>query len=247
MSSLVFSEFLKFRTTRTSIGVLLSAVALIAIGAAGTVGTAEEVVLGTAQLTQDIVSSALFAGLIAFIVGILTVTVEWRHGTVTRTFLATPQRGRVLVAKEIWMGLFSAGLAVLGLVLVIAIAVPWLELKESSLELDRDALALAGRIVLATMLWGTLGVGIGAVVQSQTPALVGAIIWILLAEALIGALFGLVDLEGVADYLPGGALSSFDGTEDGGLSKSVGGAVSLAWVTGLGLLGYLRMSRQDVT
>jgi len=60
-------------------------------------------------------------------------------------------------------------------------------------------------------------------------------------------LLGLVDLEGVADYLPGRALSSFDGTEDGGLSKGLGGAVSLAWVTGLGLLGYLRMSRQDVT
>jgi hypothetical protein len=84
--------------------------------------------------------------------------------------------------------------------------------------------------------------------QSQTPALVGAIIWILLAESLIAALLGLVDLEGVADYLPGRALSAFDGTEeDAGLSKGVGGAVGLAWVTGLGVLGYLRMSRQDVT
>lgn len=248
MSALVLSELLKFRTTRTAIGVLLSALALIAIAAAGTVGTAEEVALGTAELTQDIVSSALFAGLIAFIVGILTVTVEWRHGTVTRTFLATPQRGRVLLAKEIWVALFSACLAVLGLVLVLAIAVPWLELRDSSLELDRDTLALAGRTVLVAMLWGGLGVGVGAVVQSQTPALVGAIIWILLAEALLGALLGLVDLEGVADYLPGRALSAFDGTEEGaGLSKGVGGAVSLAWVTGLGILGYLRMSRQDVT
>lgn len=248
MTALVAAEYLKFRTTRTAIGVLLAALALVAVATAGTVGTAEDGALGTTQLTQDTVSSALFASLVAFIVGILSVTVEWRHGTVTRTFLVTPRRARVLVAKEIWMAIFSAALATVGLLLVLAIAAPWLELRDSSLVLDRDAGSLAGRIVLATVLWGALGVGIGAVVQSQTPALVGAILWILLVEALIGALLGLVDLEGVADYLPGRALSSFGGTvEDGGLSRAVGGAVSLAWAVGLGALGWLRMSRQDVT
>ena len=94
--------------------------------------------------------------------------------------------------------------------------------------------------------WGHLR-GVGTVVQSQTPALVGAILWVLLAEVLIGALFGLVDFEGVADYLPGRALSAFDGTTDDGLSPAVGGLVGLAWVVGLGLLGWIRMSRQDVT
>ena len=247
MKNLVEAELLKFRTTRTAIGILVSALALTGIAAAGTVGTAEEFQLGTAQLTRDIVSSSLFTALIAFLVGILCVTVEWRHGTVTRTFLVTPRRGRVLVAKEIWMALFSAALAAVGLLLVVAIAVPWLGFRGSSLEIDGDTASLAGRIVLASVLWGALGVGVGAVVQSQTPALVGAVIWILLAEALIGALLGLADREGLADYLPGRALSSFDGTEEGGLSRSVGGAVGLAWVTGLGLLGYLRMSRQDVT
>jgi ABC-2 type transport system permease protein len=248
VTALVAAEYLKFRTTRTAIGVLLAALALVAVATAGTVGTAEDGALGTTQLTQDTVSSALFASLVAFIVGILSVTVEWRHGTVTRTFLVTPRRARVLVAKEIWMAIFSAALATVGLLLVLAIASPWLELRDSSLVLDRDAGSLGGRIVLATVLWGALGVGIGAVVQSQTPALVGAILWILLVEALIGALLGLVDLEGVADYLPGRALSSFGGTvEDGGLSRAVGGAVGLAWVVGLGALGWLRMSRQDVT
>jgi ABC-2 type transport system permease protein len=247
MSALVAAEWLKFRTTRTSIGVLLAAVALTGIAAAGTVGSAESAQLGTIQLSEDIVSSALLATLIAFVIGILSVTVEWRHGTVTRTFLVAPRRGRVLVAKEAWIALLAAILAVLALLLVLAIAVPWLAIEDSSLEVDRDVLALAGRIVVASMLWGTLGVGIGAVVQSQTPALVGAILWILLAEGLIGLLLGLVDLDAVVDYLPGRALSSFDGTEEGGLSIWAGGGVSLAWIAGLGLLGYLRMSRQDVT
>ena len=247
MSALVGAEFLKFRTTRAWIGFLLAAVALTAIAAAGTVGTARDDQLGTAQLSRDIVSTSLFTALIALMIGIMSVTAEWRHGTVTRTFLVTPRRERVLIAKELWVALLAAALAVLAIVLVLAIAVPWLAVEGSSLKLDGGVAGLVGRIVIASVLWGTLGVGVGAVVQSQTFALVGAVIWIIVVEALIIALLRLVDLEGVGEYLPGRALSSFDGTEEGGLTTWAAGAVSLAWVIALGLLGYVRMSRQDVT
>ena len=247
MRALVAAEFLKFRTTRAWIGFLLVAAALAGIAAAGTVGSANDVQLGTTDLSRDILSSALFAALVAFLVGIVSVTAEWRHGTVTRTYLATPRRGRVLGAKEIWIALFAAGLALLAIVLALAIAVPWLAIEGSSLEIDSGVTGLVARILLASVLWGMLGVGVGAVVQSQTPALVGAVLWILVVEALITALLGLVDLDGLGDYLPGAALSSFDGTEDGGLSTWAAGVVSVAWVAGLGVLGFVRMSRQDVT
>jgi len=247
VTALVRAEFLKFRTTRAWIGFLLAAFALTAIATAGTVGSAEDTQLGTVQLSRDIVSASLFVALIVFVIGILSVTTEWRHGTVTRTFLGTPRRGRVLVAKELWVVVLAAGLAVLAILLVLAIAVPWLALQGSSFELNDGVAGLAGRAVLASVLWGALGVGVGAVVQSQTPALVGAVIWILLVEALISVLLGLVDLEAVADYLPGRALSAFDGTVEDGLSVWIGGAVGLAWVVALGYLGHVRMSRQDVT
>jgi len=247
VSALVSAEFLKFRTTRAWIGFVLTAVALTAIATAGTVGTARDDQLGTAQLSLDIVSSSLFTALIALMIGIMSVTTEWRHGTVTRTFLITPRRERVLIAKELWVALLAATLAVLAIVLVLAIAVPWLTVEGSSLKLDGGVAGLVGRIVIASVLWGTLGVGVGAVVQNQTFALVGAVIWIILVEALIVALLGLVDLEAVGEYLPGRALSSFDGTEEGGLTTWAAGAVSLAWVVTLGVLGYARTSRQDVT
>ena len=247
MSALVGAEFLKFRTTRAWIGFLLAAVALTAIAAAGTVGTAREDQLGTAQLSRDIVSSSLFTAFVGFLIGVMSVTTEWRHGTVTRTFLVTPRRRRVLIAKELWIVLLTAALAALAIILVLAIAVPWHAVEGSSLGFDGGVARFVGRIVIASVLWGMLGVGVGAVVQSQTPALVGAVIWILLVEALITALLGLVDFEVIGDYLPGRALSSFDGTEVGGLTTWAAGAVSLAWVLALGLLGYVRMSRQDVT
>ena len=247
MKELVAAEYLKFRTTRACIGFLLVVVALTAIGVAGTVGSADDADLGTTQLSRDILSSSGFAGVIAFLIGIVCVTAEWRHGTITRTFLVTPRRGRVLAAKEIWVVGLAAFVALLALVLVLAIALPWVELEGSSFDLGDGLAGYAGRIVLVTMLWGALGVGIGAVVQSQTPALVGAILWILVVEALLTAVLGLVDLDSLGEYLPGRALAAFEGTEDGGLSTWPAGAVGLAWVIGLGILGYLRMSRQDVT
>jgi hypothetical protein len=248
VSNLVAAELLKFRTTRAWIGFLLTLAALTGLAAAGTVGASHESQLGTVELSRDIVSSALFATLVVFVIGILSVTSEWRHGTVTRTFLATPRRERVLVAKEAWIVVLGLVLALIALVVTFAVALPWLAFRDASFELDGSVVGLGGRVLLGTMLWGALGVGVGALVQNQTVALVGAVIWVLLVEALIGALFGLVDLQAVADYLPGRALSAFDGTGDeGALSTWAGAAVGLAWVVGLGAVGGLRMSREDVT
>lgn len=246
MTRLVQSEYLKFRTTRAAIGFVLVVLALTGIGTAGTVGSAEASRLGTLELSREILSGVVLSSVIVFLVGILSVTTEWRHGTITRTFLVTPRRTQVIVAKEVWIALLAVALTTVALVVVVAIAVVWLAVEGSpSLEVDSALVRYAGRLFLVSVLWGTLGVGVGAVVQSQTLAVVGSVIWVLLVEALIGGLLGLVDLGGAADYLPGRALSAFDGTE-GGLSTWAGGAVAAGWVVALGALGAVRASRQDV-
>ena len=145
MSALVTAELLKLRTTRARFGFVLAVVALSGIAAAGTVGTAPEFDLGTPELSREILSSALFASLVAFLIGITSVTSEWRHGTVTRTFLATPRRGRVLVAKELSIVLVAAVLAALAIVVTLAVAVPWLVVESSSLELSGGLAALIVR------------------------------------------------------------------------------------------------------
>jgi ABC-2 type transport system permease protein len=246
VTRLVAAELLKFRTTRAAIGFVLAALALVAIGTAGTVGSARQDRLGTSDLSRELLSGAVLAALIVFLVGIISVTSEWRHGTITRTFLVTPRRIRVVVAKEIWLALFAACIAVVSLGLVVLVAATWLAVDGSpSLVLESEQARQAGRLVLVAVLWGTMGVGVGALVQSQTFAVVGSVIWILIVENLVAALVGLVDAGGVADYLPGRALSAFDGTE-GGLSTWAGGAVALGWVVVLFAAGSWRVSRQDV-
>ena len=49
--------------------------------------------------TGHVMSAASFGGVIVLIIGILIMGGEFRHGTVTSTFLISPKRGRVVGAK----------------------------------------------------------------------------------------------------------------------------------------------------
>ena len=233
MSGLVAAEFLKFRTTRASIGFVLVIVALTGIGAAGTVGGAHR---SRARYDRAHATGRLGRrprGAHRVSRRVLAVTSEWRHGTITRTFLVTPRRARVVLAKEIWIALLALVFRPSRSSSSSRSPSSGSPSRLTGLVVDDGAVRQAGRLVLVSVLWGTLGVGVGAVVQSQTFALVGSVIWILVVEALIAALLSLADLEAVADYLPGRALSAFDGTE-GGLSTGRGvpwhSAGSSLWV-----------------
>jgi len=247
VSALVRAELLKFRTTRASLVFLLAAAALTATATSATVGTADDSDLGTSTLSRDVLSSALVTTLIILLVGITSVTTEWRHGTVTRTFLVTPRRERVLLAKGVWVATLAAVLFAAAMLLALAIAVPWLTIRGSSFAFDRHVLGIAGRGVLAAVLYGSLGVGVGSVVQNQTAALVGAVLWVLPVEALVGALLNVVDLDDVSDYLPARALAAVDGETSGTLSLLPGAGVAAGYVVGFAVLGWLRMRRQDIT
>jgi len=254
MTALVSAEVLKLRTTRAWIGVLLAVASFSGLGAAATVGSAPDADLGSVDLSRDVLSAATFAGFLAFLWGITVVTSEWRHGTITRTFLLTPRRARVLFAKGAAGLVIGVTLAVVALLVVLAVAVTWLAIEGSTFALDRDVVEVVVRIAASAALWGAIGVGVGAVLQSQTPALIVGIVWVLVLEPLLEPLLGLVDLGRVASFLPAHALASLEGEASSSstdaadaLGPWAGGLVALGWIVLLGLLGALRMARRDVT
>jgi len=247
VTSLVRAEFLKLRTTRAWIGYTLALLVVSGLGAAAQVADAQNADLGTSEFSHELLMSALFADLTVFLIGIVSVTAEWRHGTITRTFLATPRRERVLVAKAVAALLVGAVLATLAILAVFAVAVPWISIEGSSFAVDGGLAARMGQLVLAVALVGALGVGFGAVIQSQTAAIVVGIIWVLLVENLIQVLLGLVDLEAIADFLPVRALGALEESVEDGLSPWAGGLVGLGWVLLIGVAGYVRTARRDVT
>jgi ABC-2 type transport system permease protein len=176
----------------------------------------------------------------------LSVTAEWRHGTITRTFLVMPRRERVLIAKGVSSVLVGAAAAVVGVALALAVAVPWIRAEGFSYELD-GVPGLIGRIVLAAALWGAFGVGVGALIRNQTGAIVAGILWVLVVENLLNLLLRVLDLDRVGDFLPGTALAALEGSVDDGLSAWGGAAIAVAWIAALNAIGAQRVASADLT
>lgn len=248
MTALVGAELLKLRTTRAWIGYVLGLVALTAIGAATQIQAADTFELEGTEFQRDLYAPAAVAGLIAFLLGITAVTWEWRHGTITPTFLATPRRERVVVAKVLSASLVGLVLAIVGVLVVLAVAVPWYEIEDVSLSFGTEIWGRLGRLVLATILWGAVGAAFGSVVHSQVGALIGGILWLLLGESLVVVLLGLIDAERVGEFLPGRALDALEGSQGGdGLEPWAGALVGLGYLVAITALGVLRTLRRDVT
>jgi ABC-type transport system involved in multi-copper enzyme maturation permease subunit len=248
MSQLVRAELLKVRTTRGWWVYLIAIVLLVGLAVAGDTGSNAES-RGRLDFQVGLVEAAGFAAVLSVILGITIVTTEFRHGTVTPTFLAAPSRERVLGSKSIAGSLVFLLFGLLALLVVAAVALPWLSIVGDDIHLlDGDVGTRAAQTLLSAVLWGLMGIAIGSVVHSQVAALVGTLIWIFVGETLIWGLLGLVDLDGVAGYLPFRALDAADGTSgDDLLGYWPGVAVSLGWIALLGVAGVVRTRRRDIT
>jgi ABC-2 type transport system permease protein len=249
VTALVRSELLKVRTVRSWWAYLIVIVLLTGIGAAGEIGSSESANRSTLSFQLGLVDTVGLAVLFAIILGITIITNEFRHGTVTPTFLVEPHRERVILSKAIAAVVVAIGFALLSLVVLSAVTITWLTIVDAQLQLgDAEFLTRIGEQIFSTVLWALLGVAIGTAVHSQVAALVGTLIWIFLVENLLVGLLGLVDADGVAEYLPFHALDAADGTgADNLLSYGPGVAVSLGWILVLGAFGIWRTRRRDIS
>ena len=118
MTRIIASELFKLRTTRTFYALVFSAVAIVLLitvaAALATDFTPDPGDFGDNQTTPtDLLGIGSFAQVFALVIGILAVTTEFRHGTITSSVLAVPDRVRLTVGK------FGAG-ALVGLGLGLA-------------------------------------------------------------------------------------------------------------------------------
>jgi ABC-2 type transport system permease protein len=247
MTRLFHAELLKLRTIRTSWGFALAVIGLAGLLAAGHIGSPPESGRLAPDYQFDLVLTAVFpAVVLALLLGILLFTNEFRHGTIARTLLATPRRP-VLVGVKLLAGAAAGlGLAVLAFATAAVVAVIWLSIIDVPLE-PADASGAVWRGLVATALIGALGAAVGGFVHSQVGALVGTLIWLFVAEPIVWVLLGLIDLEGIADYLPAVTVLSMADTE--GENLSFAGTVGMAavWTSVAAALAILRTRRKDVT
>jgi ABC-2 type transport system permease protein len=250
VTALVGSELLKIRTTRGWYAYLTVIVLLVGLAVAGDVGPSGNSERSQVSFQVGLVDAAGISSLLGIILGITIVTTEFRHGTITPALLTEPRRERVVGAKAVAGGFVAVLFAVLALVVIALVAVPWLSIVGADIHLfDTDLGERAAQLLLNGALWALMGVAIGTAVQSQVAALVGTLIWIFVVETLlVAAVFGPLDVDGLSPYLPFRALDSADGTGGEDLLSYWGGVgVSLAWIGIVGALGTERLRRRDIT
>jgi hypothetical protein len=181
----------------------------------------------------------------ALLLGILGMAGEFRHQTVTQTFLVTPDRGRVVAAKLVAYPLAGIALALSILAFTAAVATAWLAAKgiTASLLDARLGRVLLGA-VLAAGLCGLVGVGVAALVRNQVAALVGVAVWVLLVE---GLLMSLLNAPSLGKWLPSAAAAAL--THPGGaqLSRLAGTLLLAGYALALALVGTRLVVRRDIT
>ena len=216
--------------------------------------------LPSEQLPPLLYSMATAVGYVfPLLIGTLMVTTEFRHQTLTPTFLATPQRGRVLVAKlavGVLLGVLFGVLAVFAAVAPSAGVLAGFGL-ETGLD-SAETWTMIGRMLIAFVLWTLIGVGIGALVRNQVGAIVGVLVFTQFLEPIIRLAAGYVEVLGdAAEFLPGAAgdalvgaslyNSALVGATETGLEWWQGGIVLLGYAVVLIVLGHLVSWRRDVS
>jgi ABC-2 type transport system permease protein len=238
--NLLRSEWIKLwsvRTTWVMLGIGLLAEALFAglyVGLAPLeeIGQLEDVETGIGLLL-----------VLVLVLGVLVITTEFRHGTASSTFLVTPQRWPVLVAKLAVTFLVGL-LAGLAFVLVNGgLALPILASREGDLPSAGDIASIYAGVVVSLGLICAFGFGVGAVVRNQVGAIIAAIAFFFIISPLPELLPG-----SVGDYFPAQAIGSLHGNNDeSGLSQVAGGLVLAAWSLGLVAIGTVLVCRRDVS
>lgn len=244
MIRLVRAELLKLRTTRLLLwlGLLILGLEVLVIALDVSQNSLHE--LHRAQNQRDVVSIAAISALITLILGVISSAGEYAHGTVNHTFLVTPVRRRVVGAKLVASALAGAALALLSAAFAWGFAALLLTARSVPLHLaSGPALRLLGGMIGAAALTGALGVGLGAVVRRQTATIVVALVWLLVAEPLLG-------IAGVQSYAPGHAVAAVvaAGNQGSELLSFWGGlAMVLVYVAVAGALGTVAVERTDVS
>jgi len=254
MDRLVAAEFRKLFTTRLWLWLLLGAMGLTALYASLLIGFSEDPDTMTAPLTTAAGQQTLFAvasggsNTLVAVLAAIGITGEFRHRTATATFLASPRRSHIVLAKLVTYGLVGVGYAIACLVVVTLIAVPWLAVKDIGLDLTGNGLpATYAGVVADTAIFGLLGVGLGALLRNQVATVVGLLVYRFVAEPI---LTGLPALSDWTIYLPGSAsaaLTNVSLTTQEYLEAWQGGLVLAGYGLVFALLGARFSVRRDIT
>lgn len=241
MRHLIRSEWLKLTTTRgqwITVAGLLALIALITPVAMSEIGQGDRSANDDA-LEALAIGPGFITALVLLILGALGSAGEFRHRTVVATYLITPRRGRVLVAKLLAHATVGAAVASLGVLIAFPIVLLMAGNDGVHVASGAHLVGLAGAIVAAGGLASMLGIAAGSIIRNQTAAIVIVLVWTLMVEQLFGGFFPPI--------LPFGAILGVVGMVSEGGPGVLGSFIVLtAWV-GVLVAAAVTLIKRDVT
>jgi ABC-2 type transport system permease protein len=226
MITVIRAELLKIRTARMTYGLLAVAAGLSALWP-----TLEAIRSGPGRMVPPlyttagldaIITGGVWSLMLAAVLGVISSSGEFRHSTATSTYLVTPRRDRVLVAKMIASAGAGVVFGLVGWLIPTGIGLAFVASRGYHVAITDATMArYAAGHLLAGALLAAVGAALGSLVRSQIGAVIGVFVWAILIESLIGGLF-----TAVRPYLPYTAATTLAGTKLGAASFMAARTVS---------------------
>ncbi len=265
MTNAIRSELLKMRSTPGVWVTVLLVLPLTVLGCLVVFASAGGVPGHSLNFPQNIHQRRQLLGagygaiqVLAPVIGVLCITGEYRHKTITTSLVLTPVRSRVLGAKVVVTALWSVSVALLSLVAVALVGLPWnAGLGGGAAPITDQVGAVIPGLLATTVLLGLFGLGFGTLVKNQVAGILVTIGGTFILENLLVALARTlfhVDLNwlpnGAGGSLAGDIARGFGGAHDVAsrlLPWWQGGLVMLAWGLVPLTIGYFTTFSRDVT
>ena len=279
LARLIRAEFMKIRTTSTGwlflTGfIVFTAMALTINGFGnhsqlypeqGLVSPAQAVAqeahfrspAGVAAIAASMMTSGqLFGVIFALLLGVLIVTSEFANQTAAVTFVTVPRRATIIRAKLAAAACCGALFWLAGTIIAAVTTPLFLYSQHVSVSLAGWTVARSALLsLLAFVAWGVFGLGLGAVLRSQTASLIAAI-------AVYGGSFGallvftalynlfhqgwMLGAPVIAPALASEALTTSGPAFPNAPPAWVGGIILIAYVVALAAAGLALTKRRDV-
>jgi ABC-2 type transport system permease protein len=149
---------------------------------------------GVMEIAANMITAGQFIGvLFAMLAGVQVITSEFAHQTATATFLTTPRRTAVIVAKLGAAAFVGALLWLVSTVIDLAVTPVYLHAQHVSIALAQWALVRSVLLnLLEFILWAILGLGLGAIVRSQIGSALTGLAVYLAGLAAVQIIFHLI-------------------------------------------------------
>jgi ABC-2 type transport system permease protein len=250
IARVIGSEWIKFRTLRSTIAVLVAAMF-------GLLGIAMLIAFNTRHLSSslqpdDIVASSTMQGrylaqLLVGALGVLFVSGEFSTGMIRSTFAAVPTRMPVLIAKAVvFVAVVLTTMIVMSLIAFVCAQALIAHYRAGYSLADPGVLRVViGNGVYLTLV-GVIGSALGWIVRSTPGSLVAYFGTILVVPVLFGSVLGTWG-KNIAQFLPSTAGESFVDTlrQPHTLAPWIGLGVLTLWSVGAMVVAAIELRRRD--